>query len=98
MRGVFRPITAVVAAAIPWMSLVASPSAQAQPVCGPDQATALQPVLAQLRPEPWTDQPWNPAPIAGNFDPCADLSTVLLTIERGTASSPVQALMFHHGE
>jgi hypothetical protein len=29
--------------------------------------------------------------------PCADLSTILLGIEKGTGSSPVQALMFHRG-
>ena len=80
--------------------LGAAPTAGAQPPapdCWPDQATVLQTYLDQKLTEPQTEQPWNPIPIAGNYNPCADLSTVLLGIEKGTGSSPVQALMFHRG-
>jgi hypothetical protein len=40
---------------------------------------------------------WNGTPIDSNYNPCADLSTVLVMIEHGTGSSPMQALMFHRG-
>jgi hypothetical protein len=40
---------------------------------------------------------WQKTPIGSNYNPCADLSTILVIIDRGTASSPVQALMFHRG-
>jgi hypothetical protein len=44
------------------------------------------------------DVAWNPVPYGGNFDPCATLSTALVTVERATGSSPDHALFFHHGE
>jgi LppP/LprE lipoprotein len=86
-----------VASAVAWTSLIASATASAQPACGPDQATALQTFLAQQLREPQTDEPWAGVPIDSNYDPCADLSTILVTIEKATGSSPVQALMFNRG-
>lgn len=50
-----------------------------------------------LPPEPATGVGWSSTPVDGNFDPCADLSTILVAVEGGTASSPMQALMFHRG-
>jgi hypothetical protein len=44
------------------------------------------------------DALWNSAPYGGNFDPCATLSTALVTVERATGSSPSHALFFHYGE
>jgi hypothetical protein len=73
------------------------PVAPPSPTCGPDQATALQAALAKLPPEPLTGRGWQTTPIGGNYNPCANLSTILVMIDGGTASSPVQALMFHRG-
>jgi hypothetical protein len=95
-----RSTVAGVAAAAAWTFLVVSPTAGAAPPssgCGPDQGTALQSALAQLSPEPVTGRGWGSAPVGSNYDPCADLSTILVMIEGGTGSSPVQALMFHRG-
>jgi len=66
-------------------------------------ATAVQTAISQMPPPQiaatipdarWSPQIWSPG---SNYDPCADLSTVLITIERATGSSPMQALMFHRG-
>lgn len=65
--------------------------------CGPDEATAMESALNQLAPEPVTGHSWKRTPVAGNYEPCADLSTILVTVQGGTGSSPVQALMFHRG-
>ena len=95
-----RQIVAGAAAAFACITLASAPTASAQPPapdCGPDQAAVLQKYLDQKLTEPQTEQPWNPIPIAGNYHPCADLSTILLGIEKGNGSSPVQALMFHRG-
>jgi LppP/LprE lipoprotein len=73
------------------------PVAPPSPTCGPDEATALQSALAKLPPEPVTGRGWQSTPIGGDYNPCADLSTILVMIQGGTASSPVQALMFHRG-
>jgi hypothetical protein len=53
--------------------------------------------LERLAPEPVTGRPWGPNSQGGNYDPCADLSTILIMVDGGTASSPMQALMFHRG-
>lgn len=52
-----------------------------------------------LPPYPGTDWSWSAAPrsIEGNFNPCATLSTALVTVEGATGSSPITALMFHNG-
>ena len=71
--------------------------------CGPDQTTAVQSAISQMPPpqiaETLPDVRWsaNIWPPGSNYDPCGDLSTVLITIERATGSSPMQALMFHRG-
>jgi len=84
--------------------LGAIPQAVAEPNsgCGPDQATAVQSALAQIPPPQiaaatgarWSANIWPPD---SNYNPCADLSTVLITVEGATGSSPMQALMFHRG-
>ncbi|QUR69052.1 LppP/LprE family lipoprotein [Mycobacterium spongiae] len=66
--------------------------------CGPDEATAVRSALGQLPPDPTTGRPWSGTPEQSNYDPCADLSAVLVTVQGATNSSPDQALMFHRGE
>lgn len=73
-----------------------SPASQVGP-CGPDEATAVRAALAQLAPDSKTGRPWNSTPEDSNYDPCADLSAVLVTVQDATNSSPDQALMFHRG-
>ncbi len=88
-----------------WSCIVAVPHAAADPAttCGPDQATAVQSAVAQMPPPQmaattpdvrWSADTW---PGGSNYDACADLSTVLITIEGATGSSPMQALMFNRG-
>jgi hypothetical protein len=78
--------------------VVAAPATAQPPDCGPAHATALRSALAQLPSEPSTGADWESTPLYSNYNPCADLSTILVMIERGTGSSPMQALMFHRGE
>ena len=52
------------------------------------------PQIAATTGAQWSAQVWPPD---SNYDPCADLSTVLITVEGATGSSPIQALMFHRG-
>ena len=73
------------------------PMAPASAQCGADETTAVRSALDQLPPERVTGRSWASAPLESNYDSCADLSTVLVMIEGGTGSSPIQALMFHRG-
>ena len=75
----------------------ATPAPASATSCGPDESTALHTALERLAPEPATGRGWGSAPIAANYDPCANLSTILVMIQGGTGSSPIQALMFHRG-
>nr|WP_236969060.1 LppP/LprE family lipoprotein [Mycobacterium kansasii] len=65
--------------------------------CGPDEATAVSAALAQLPADKKTGKAWNPTPEFSDYDPCADLSAVVVTVVDATRSSPDQALMFHRG-
>ncbi|MBF6170738.1 LppP/LprE family lipoprotein [Nocardia blacklockiae] len=79
----------------------ASSSPSAPPLrCGVDLAApAVRAAVAGLPPEPATQAPWatDPATFRGNFDPCATLSTAIVTIAGATGSSPEHALLFHRG-
>lgn len=65
--------------------------------CGPDQAAALAATIATLAPDKRTGKAWDSKPQATNYNPCADLSAVVLTVQGATASSPDLALLFHRG-
>jgi hypothetical protein len=94
----------VLAGTLIWNCIAAAAPAVADPptACGPDQATAVQSAIAQMPPPQmagtidahWSANVWQPN---SNYDPCVDLSTVLITIDRATGGSPMQALMFHRG-
>jgi len=92
--GAIAAFIVVVGGLIGWSGQVAPASAQ----CGPDEASALWTAMARLPPERLTGRRFAGAPLESNYDPCADLSTVLVTIEGATGSSPIQALMFHRGQ
>ncbi|CAM3106327.1 hypothetical protein BST27_17435 [Mycobacterium intermedium] len=65
--------------------------------CGPDEAAALAATLPKLQPDKRTGKPWDSKPQSSNYNPCADLSAVVLTVQGATASSPDLALLFHRG-
>lgn len=58
--------------------------------------SAYEKAIAQVEPYPGLDSPWKP--FDSNFDPCAALSWITVTLEGATASSPYHILLFHNGE
>jgi hypothetical protein len=66
--------------------------------CGPDETTALRAALARIPPDTKTGRPWSSSPQDSNYNPCAELSAVVVTVQGATGSSPDMALMFHRGE
>jgi hypothetical protein len=84
--------------------LFASPGAVAAPPgCGVnlgaqeviDAVRSLPPYPAPSGPGwPWTTETQT---FEGNYNPCATLSTALVTVDGATGSSPITALMFHNG-
>jgi|GEM_PF-1669040 len=68
--------------------------------CGVNLSSpVVRSAIATLPIEPLTHVAWDtdPATFEGNFDPCATLSTAIITIQGATGSSPNQALMFNRG-
>jgi LppP/LprE lipoprotein len=94
IRPLLAAAGAVVAAvAVPSTTAVAQP-----PECGPDQATAMAAALNVNWIDASSDKYWDSTPIASNFNPCADLSAVLVTWQKATPNTPVLAFLFHRGE
>ena len=80
--------------------LVAGPAPAAPPPCGVNLASEqVINAVRSLPPYPGTGWAWDsdPRTFEGNFNPCATLSTALVTVEGATGSSPVTAMMFHNG-
>jgi LppP/LprE lipoprotein len=67
------------------------------PDCGPDQPTALAIAVAHEKHDPLTQAPWSLIPVQSNFDSCADLSAMLVTIDNPKPNSPRQGFLFHRG-
>ncbi|HEY7052688.1 MAG TPA: LppP/LprE family lipoprotein [Mycobacterium sp.] len=87
-------------AALCALGTLVAPSAAADPipVCGPDQATAVGMAIDREQHDRLTQAPWNPAPVGGsNFDSCANLSVVVVSIDNPRPNSPRQAFLFHQG-
>lgn len=65
--------------------------------CGSDTAeTAYEKAIPQVEPYPGLDAPWGP--FSSQYDPCAALSWITVTLEGATVSSPYHILLFHNGE
>ncbi|WP_308166764.1 LppP/LprE family lipoprotein [Nocardia albiluteola] len=81
----------------------AAPIASGEPspaACGVDLSSPAVAAAVRRQPtEPATHSAWDtdPKTFEGNFNPCATLSTAIITIQGATGSSPNQALMFHKG-
>lgn len=97
-HGARRVLTATTLAVLLALSGIATPLTPARADCGPSEALALQQALDQLPLEPTFNVPWARQSVDSNYDSCADLSSIVVTIERATGSSPEQALMFHRGQ
>ncbi|MDT5225872.1 MAG: hypothetical protein QOG19_3279 [Mycobacterium sp.] len=65
--------------------------------CGPDQEAALSAALAKVPPDRKTGKQWDRRVMSGNYDPCAALSAIVVSVQDGTRSAPDLALLFHRG-
>lgn len=77
-----------------------APSANAAPVdpctinlAAPKVASAV----SELPRDPRSNQPWNPEPIAGNYNECAQLSAVIVKANTNSENPSTRAVMFHLG-
>jgi hypothetical protein len=92
---------AVVVALICATSPLGARAQGAPPPCGvnlsaPEIQAEINSVPTVPQGWPWDRDPRSFDP-SSNYDPCATLSTVIITVEEATGSSPDQALLFHNG-
>ena len=54
--------------------------------------------VSELPNDPRSQQPWNPEPLAGNFNQCAQLSAVIVKANTNAESPNTRAVLFHLGK
>nr|WP_238158900.1 LppP/LprE family lipoprotein [Mycobacterium sp. MFM001] len=75
-----------------------TPAGPADP-CAVDLADpAIARAVSELPRDPRSQQPWNPEPLAGNYNQCAQLSAVIVKANTNAANPNTRAVMFHLGK
>jgi hypothetical protein len=93
-----RPAGARVRAAPPPAVPTGTAAAPADP-CAIDLADpAIARAVSELPRDPRSQQPWNPEPLAGNYNECAQLSAVIVKANTNAANPNTRAVMFHLGK
>jgi LppP/LprE lipoprotein len=97
-----RSIVLAMFVGVMWIALSTPQQAQAAPAqgCGVNLAApeiqTINSVPTVPQGWPWSHDPRSFDP-SSNYNPCATLSAVIITVEGATGSSPEQALLFHNG-
>jgi LppP/LprE lipoprotein len=61
-------------------------------------APAIARAVSELPRDPRSQQPWNPEPLAGNYNECAQLSAVVVKANTNAESPNTRGVMFHLGK
>ncbi|MGO9158906.1 LppP/LprE family lipoprotein [Mycobacterium sp.] len=61
-------------------------------------APTIAKVVSELPRDPRSAQPWNPEPLAGNYNECAQLSAVIVKANTNAENATTRAVMFHLGK
>jgi LppP/LprE lipoprotein len=61
-------------------------------------APTIAKVVSELPRDPRSQQAWNPEPLAGNYNECAQLSAVIVKANTNAANPTTRAVMFHLGQ
>ncbi len=79
----------------------ASPGSSAAPAdpCAVNLASpTIAKVVSELPRDPRSQQPWNPEPMAGNYNQCAQLSAVIIKANTNAVNPTTRAVLFHLGQ
>ena len=55
-------------------------------------------MVSELPRDPRSQQPWNPEPLGGNYNECAQLSAVIIKANTNAVSPTTRAVLFHLGQ
>ncbi len=61
-------------------------------------APTIAKVVSELPRDPRSQQPWNPEPLAGNYNQCAQLSAVIIKANTNADNPTTRAVLFHLGQ
>lgn len=61
-------------------------------------APAVAQAVSELPRDPRSGQGWNPEPLAGNYNECAQLSAVIVKANTNAGNPNTRAVMFHLGK
>jgi len=61
-------------------------------------APAIVQAVSELPRDPRSRQGWNPEPVAGNYNECAQLSAVIVKANTNADNANTRAVMFHLGK
>jgi hypothetical protein len=85
----------------PASGTAASPTSatpQADPCAVNLSSPTIAKVVSELPRDPRSQQPWNPEPLAGNYNECAQLSAVVIKANTNGDHPTTRAVMFHLGK
>jgi hypothetical protein len=61
-------------------------------------APAIAKTVTELPRDPRSEQGWNPEPVAGNYNECAQLSAIIVKANTNAANPNTRAVLFHRGK
>lgn len=83
----------------PAVTEAAPPAAPEPDPCPTDLAApAIARAVSELPKDPRSGQGWNPEPIAGNYNECAQLSAVIVKANTNAPNPNTRAVLFHQGK
>jgi hypothetical protein len=90
----------ITAPATPKPTEVASPgpTAPADPCAVNLTSPTIAKVVSDLPRDPRSQQAWNPEPLAGNYNQCAQLSVVIIKANTNAVNATTRAVLFHLGQ
>jgi LppP/LprE lipoprotein len=90
----------ITAPATPMPTEISSPgtSAPADPCAVNLASPTIAKVVSDLPRDPRSQQAWNPEPLAGNYNQCAQLSAVIIKANTNAVNATTRAVLFHLGQ
>jgi hypothetical protein len=92
-----RPQTASPSLAPPPPVVAPSATAAADPCAVNLAAPEIVKAVSELPRDPRSNQAWNPEPLAGNYNECAQLSAVIVKANTNSDNPNTRAVLFHLG-
>lgn len=94
--------TSTIASAASPPAVTAAPPTSSAPPADPCAVNLASPTIAkvvsELPRDPRSAQPWNPEPLAGNYNECAQLSAVIIKANTNAVNPTTRAVLFHLGQ